>query len=118
MPGEGGAREVSGGGGASGRGGGEPESEGLVATEGHGGNNWTLHIVKDDFQGFPVAVEGHDVLGEIQHDTHSISLPEQVVFATEGVVEGAPVSKFLCGPAGEAPRTVPNGTRLYRYDSV
>ena len=89
MPGEAGARGVSGGGGASGRGGGEPESEGLVATERHGGNNWTVHIVKDDSQGFPVAVEGHDVLGEIQHDSHSISLPEQVVFATEGVEEGA-----------------------------
>ena len=109
---------MSGGGGASGRGGGEPESEGLVATEGHGGNNWTVNIVKDDSQGFPVAVEGHDVLGEIQHDPHSISLPEQVVFATEGVEEGAPASEFLCSPAGEAPRTVPNGTRLYPYDSV
>ena len=117
MPGEAGARGVSGGGGASGRGGGEPESEGLVATERHGGNNWTVHIVKDYSQGFPVAVEGH-VLGEIQYDSHSISLPEQVVFATEGVEEGATVSKFLCRPAGEAPLTVPNGTRLYPYDSV
>ena len=89
--GSGGTRgKMSGGDGTTGRGGGEPKGQGLVATEGHGRDNRTVHIHKGYSQGFPVAVEGHDVLWEVQHHSHRVSLAEEVVFAAEGVEKGAP----------------------------
>ena len=80
-------RGGSGRGGARWRGGGEPECESLVSTEGDSRDNGATHIDNRDSERFPVAVERHDVLGEVQQDTDCVSLAEEVVFAVgaEGI---------------------------------
>ena len=62
-----------------------------MSTEGDSRDNGATHIDKRDPERFPVAVERHDVLGEVQQYTDCISLAEEVVFAAEGAEEGAPV---------------------------
>ena len=57
-----GRKVLSGGSWTGGRGGGETESQGLMATERYGRDNWAIDIDKSDPERFSVAVEGHDVL--------------------------------------------------------